>query len=177
MTQAHFQLAALNQATLFTFNFDPLLELARYQMLNGDSSDPDLTGLRSAVVPGYGTPPDVSKIYHVHGWIDPDGLCGGSFVLTKSQYFELFSRRGEVPNQLLDRVLTSGGAVLIVGMSLADPNLRRQLYLRSRNQVSDSTEIYMMSCVLFPSHLSILSAGHGHGSSRSISWGSAPNHG
>jgi hypothetical protein len=32
--------------------------------------------------------------------------------------------------------------VLIVGMSLADVNLRRHLYLRASNRISDSTEIY-----------------------------------
>ncbi len=57
-------------------------------------------------------------------------------------YFELFSRQGQRPNQMLEHALTSGGAVLILGMSLADVNLRRHLYLRSLSRISDSTEIY-----------------------------------
>ena len=142
LTQVHWQLAAMDRATLFTTNFDPLLELARYRMHGGTSDDPDFAAYRSANAPPLGTEPNPEKIYHVHGWIDPDGICGGSFVLTEAQYFELFSRQGQRPNQILDYVLTSGGAVLILGMSLADVNLRRHLYLRSRNPISDSTEIY-----------------------------------
>ncbi|MBV9937906.1 MAG: SIR2 family protein, partial [Acidobacteriaceae bacterium] len=142
LTQVHWQLASMDRATLFTTNFDPLLELARYRMNGGSSDDPDFAPYRSAHSPRLGTELDPQKVYHVHGWIDPDGICGGSFVLTESQYFELFSRQGQRPNQILDYVLTSGGAVLILGMSLADVNLRRHLYLRSRNRISDSTEIY-----------------------------------
>lgn len=138
----HRQLAAMDRATLFTTNFDPLLELARYQIRGGSSNDPDLSQYRSANPPPPGTEPNPERVYHVHGWIDPDGMCGGSFVLTESQYFELFSRQAQRPNQMLDYTLTSGGAVLIVGMSLADANLRRHLYLRSRNRITDSTEIY-----------------------------------
>lgn len=142
LTQVHLQLTAMDRAATFTMNFDPLLELARYRASGGQSKDPDLTPYRSANPPVKGTAPDTSKIYHVHGWIDPDGICGGSFVLTESQYFELFSRQAQRPNQMLDYVLTSGGAVLILGMSLADVNLRRQLYMRANNRISDSTEIY-----------------------------------
>ena len=142
LTQVHWQLAAMNKAALFTTNFDPLLEIARYRAGGGTGEEPDLETFRSANPPTHGTDPDTSKVYHVHGWIDPDGMCGGSFVLTESQYFELFSRQGQRPNQMLDYALTAGGAVLILGMSLADVNLRRHLYLRSLNRISDSTEIY-----------------------------------
>ena len=142
LTQVHWQLAAMDKAALFTTNFDPLLEIARYRAGGGSIEEPDLEAFRSANPPAYGTDPDNRKVYHVHGWIDPDGICGGSFVLTESQYFELFSRQGQRPNQMLDYALTAGGAVLILGMSLADVNLRRHLYLRSLNRVSDSTEIY-----------------------------------
>ncbi|MBV8828567.1 MAG: SIR2 family protein [Acidobacteriaceae bacterium] len=138
----HRQLAAMDNAAIFTTNFDPLLELAKYHLNGGTGTDPDLTPLRAANPPQRGTSPDKNRVYHVHGWIDPDGICGGSFVLTESQYFELFSRQAQRPNQMLEYALTSGGAVLILGMSLADVNLRRHLYLRSRNRVSDSTEIY-----------------------------------
>ncbi len=142
LTQVHWQLAAMDKATLFTTNFDPLLELARYRVRGGTSDDPDLHMFRSANPPADRSEPDTNRVYHVHGWIDPDGICGGSFVLTESQYFELFSRQGQRPNQMLEYALTSGGAVLILGMSLADVNLRRHLYLRSLSRISDSTEIY-----------------------------------
>lgn len=142
LTQVHLQLTAMDRATVFTMNFDPLLELARYRANGGHSKEPDLTPYRSANPPQKGAAPDTSKVYHVHGWIDPDGICGGSFVLTESQYFELFSRQAQRPNQMLDYALTSGGAVLILGMSLADVNLRRQLYMRANSRISDSTEIY-----------------------------------
>lgn len=142
LTQVHWQLAAMNKAALFTTNFDPLLELARYRVEGGTALEPDLQEFRSANPPRVGTEPEGGRVYHVHGWIDPDGICGGSFILTESQYFELFSRRGERPNQMLEYALTSGGAVLILGMSLADVNLRRHLYLRSLSRISDSTEIY-----------------------------------
>lgn len=142
ITQVHSQLTAMDRAAIFTMNFDPLLELARYRASGGETKEPDLTPYRSANPPLKGLTPDTSKIYHVHGWIDPDGICGGSFVLTESQYFELFSRQAQRPNQMLDYALTSGGAVLILGMSLADVNLRRQLYMRANSRISDSTEIY-----------------------------------
>ncbi|MFL6417381.1 MAG: SIR2 family protein [Bryobacteraceae bacterium] len=142
LTPVHLQLTAMDRAAIFTMNFDPLLELARYRATGGQSREPDLTPYRSANPPLKGTAPDTGKIYHVHGWIDPDGICGGSFVLTESQYFELFSRQAQRPNQMLDYALTSGGAVLILGMSLADVNLRRQLYMRANSRISDSTEIY-----------------------------------
>ena len=142
LTPVHRQLTAMDRATIFTMNFDPLLELARYRATGGESKEPDLTPYRSANPPLKGTAPERDVVYHVHGWIDPDGICGGSFVLTESQYFELFSRQAQRPNQMLDYVLTSGGAVLILGMSLADVNLRRQLYMRANNRISDSTEIY-----------------------------------
>ena len=142
LTQVHQQLAAMDRVAIFTTNFDPLLELARYRAQGGTAKDPDVAPFRSAYAPAVGTEPEPGKVYHVHGWIDPDGICGGSFVLTESQYFELFSRQGQRPNQILEYALTSGGALLILGMSLADVNLRRHLYLRARNRVSDSTEIY-----------------------------------
>ena len=142
LTQVHWQLAAMEKAALFTTNFDPLLELARYRVMGGTADEPDLHSFRSANPPPAGTTLNTGHVYHVHGWIDPDGICGGSFVLTESQYFELFSRQGQRPNQMLEYALTSGGAVLILGMSLADVNLRRHLYLRSLSRISDSTEIY-----------------------------------
>lgn len=142
LTQVHWQVAGFENTAVFTTNFDPLLELARYRAGGGTAAEPDVSRFRTANPPRTGTEPDRSKIYHVHGWIDPDGICGGSFVLTESQYFELFSRQGQRPNQMLDYALTAGGAVLVLGMSLADVNLRRHLYLRSNNRISDSTEIY-----------------------------------
>jgi NAD-dependent SIR2 family protein deacetylase len=96
-TQLHWQLAAMDRAAVFTTNFDPLLELARFRAAGGESRDPDLTPFRTASPPAKGTDPDKKRVYHVHGWIDPDGICGGSFVLTESQYFELFSRQAQRP--------------------------------------------------------------------------------
>lgn len=67
-------------------------------------------------------------VRHIHGWLDPDGHADGTFVLTESHYIALQSAAGASPNRDLAELLEGEGAVLIVGMSLADPNLRRLLY-------------------------------------------------
>ncbi len=69
LTQVHWQLAAMDKAALFTTNFDPLLELARYRVGGGTLQDPDLQAFRSANPPAFAAEPTSGKVYHVHGWI------------------------------------------------------------------------------------------------------------
>lgn len=121
------QLAAMaDRAGLYTTNYDPLLELGLAQ-LHGSARPADdwqrfRAGPETMLRPG---------VRHLHGWLDPDGHAGGTFVLTESHYIALQSAAGASPNQDLAELLEGEGAVLIVGMSLADPNLRRLLYLRA----------------------------------------------
>jgi hypothetical protein len=120
------QLAAMaDRARLHTTNYDPLLELGLAQ-LHGDAHPSNWRRFRAG--------PEATQgpcVRHIHGWLDPDGHAGGTFVLTESHYIALQSAAGASPNRDLADLLEGEGAVLIVGMSLGDPNLRRLLYLRA----------------------------------------------
>ena len=134
----HYQIAAMSKAGVFTTNYDPLLELGLAKLL--DDNDPQL-GLHNdgwqryrKVFRGTNITKSVNErvcVYHVHGWVDPGGRYGGPFVLTEGQYFKLFEDPRSVVNRSLRTILTARGAVLMVGMSLSDTNLRRILYQQS----------------------------------------------
>jgi len=121
------QLAAMaDRAGIHTTNYDPLLELGLAQLHGSTRPSEDWQRFRAGPEP---TPQPCVR--HIHGWLDPDGHAGGTFVLTESHYIALQSAAGASPNRDLAGLLEGEGAVLIVGMSLADPNLRRLLYLRA----------------------------------------------
>ncbi len=123
------QLAAMStQARTYTTNYDPLLELARLRLEDPRVAAGDAAWRRFRHGIGRAGP---GLIRHIHGWVDPDGTWGGTFVLTESQYIELQNAPGAAPNRDVSEILDGEGAVLIVGMSLADQNLRRILYRRS----------------------------------------------
>jgi hypothetical protein len=123
------QLAAMApRSRTYTTNYDPLLELALLRLHQPDAAAEDGGWRKFREGPrGDGT----GLVRHVHGWVDPDGHWGGTFVLTESQYIELQNAPTAQPNRDVAEILDGEGAVLIVGMSLADPNLRRLLYRRS----------------------------------------------
>ncbi|HET7500824.1 MAG TPA: SIR2 family protein [Kofleriaceae bacterium] len=121
------QLASMaDRAGIYTTNYDPLLELGLAQLHGNARPSDDWQRFRAGPEP---TPRPCVR--HIHGWVDPDGHAGGTFVLTESQYIALQSAAGASPNRDLAGLLEGEGAVLIVGMSLGDPNLRRLLYLRA----------------------------------------------
>ena len=121
------QLAAMaDRAGIYTTNYDPLLELGLAQLHGSARSSDDWQRFRAGP-----EPMPRPRVRHIHGWLDPDGHAGGTFVLTESHYIALQSAAGASPNRDLAELLEGEGAVLIVGMSLGDPNLRRLLYLRA----------------------------------------------
>lgn len=121
-----YQLASMaNRAKIFTTNYDPILELGLARLQGFEPPHKHWQQFRD------GSPDVTSRVRHIHGWLDPDGYWGGSFVLTESQYIALQSSAEATPNRDMIELLDSEGAVLIVGMSLTDANLRRLLYQRS----------------------------------------------
>ena len=128
------------QAEVYTTNFDSLLELAYLQIASArKNQEVDLSQLYSWH--GFrcttGQPGTKQKVKHLHGWVDPDGGASGSLIFSDTSYQELFTNPEEEANKLLS-FLEAAGATLIVGMSLADPNLRRLLYLRRKHHVDRS---------------------------------------
>lgn len=120
------QLAAMAScASIYTTNYDPILELALAKL--NDANPPYQNWRRFR---GGGSNRDAPQVRHIHGWVDPDGHWGGAFILAESQYIALQSASTAAPNRDLSEILDGEGAVLIVGMSLNDPNLRRLLYQR-----------------------------------------------
>lgn len=144
----HHEIAAMREAVVFTTNFDPLLELG-LALLNPQGPLPPSE--RAAKIRQYRRSTESgdlknilserSLIHHVHGWIDPDGSHGGEFVFTEAQYFELYQEPKIGVNQVLQRLLETEGTVLVLGMSLSDPNLRRMLYWKSRNALSSGAKV------------------------------------
>jgi hypothetical protein len=125
LTDAQRQLAAMSSnAPLLTTNFDPLLEMSIADL----KGSPKWERYRKA--PGAGVGAFTKGVVeHVHGWIDPDGGSGGHLILTESDYFNLAANDREPANRRLRTLFEKSGAVLIVGMSMQDPNIRRLLYV------------------------------------------------
>jgi hypothetical protein len=142
---AHLSLTALARRTrpdfLFTTNFDPLLELALATPPGGgrpgDWRRHRLDGARSR---------GVSRVAHLHGWVDPDGTASPFVVLTESDYLELAAGGGGVINRQWRSLINGEGALLVLGMSLNDPNLRRFLHTRRRRQKDSRTGVI---CAVF----------------------------
>ncbi len=139
----HCQLGALALGSknpgsfLFTTNYDPMVELALAYLMPGSN-------WRHFRRYGVGVEAESADgrplIHHVHGWVDPDGDSGGTVVLTETHYLELQRENQADPNRLLQRLLTDEGSLLIVGMSLADPNLKRLLYVRKRDELRPANQ-------------------------------------
>lgn len=125
LTDTQHQLAAMSSnAPLLTTNFDPLLEMAIADLKGSlkweryrKTPRADARAFTKGVVE------------HVHGFIEPDGSTGGHLILTESDYFNLAANDREPANRRLRALFERPGAVLIVGMSMQDPNIRRLLYV------------------------------------------------
>jgi hypothetical protein len=128
----HRHLAAIaDRADLYTTNFDPLIELA-IDRLRGRGGE--WQRYRRACEPGFKVDGKRPLVHHVHGWLDEDGAPGGTVILTDAQYFALQQDPRLGANLALTGILEAKGAVLIIGMSFTDSNLRRLIYWRSQQQ-------------------------------------------
>jgi SIR2-like domain len=120
-------------------NFDPLLGLA-IATLRGDW-ETWRNYRRAAFDSTYFLP---GKVEHVHGWLDPGGRSGGDLVLTEGDYFELARNANHPANKRLRLLFANPGAALVVGMSLADVNIRRLLYLLSKKPLTKNSAVYLV---------------------------------
>jgi len=127
----HKQLAALGRSgkrEVYTTNFDPLLERA-WATIAGNPSDWKRFRHTKGAAEG---------VHHLHGWLDPDGDAGGKLVLTETSYLEILRDPTSDINANWKQLFDNDHTVLIVGMSLADPNLRRVLHLRRSMKLRDA---------------------------------------
>ncbi len=140
----HMELAAMaakaKGRVLHTLNYDPLLEMALAYL------DPATRGDFRAHYEAYRRPTDPARpqspsselrVDHVHGWVEwlddhqlPPGMPShrGPLILTESHYQALAAEPNAPINRTLDQLLE--GELLVVGLSLSDPNLKRLLYKR-----------------------------------------------
>ncbi len=125
-------LARPNKDLLFTTNYDPLLERAISE-LGGNKEWAQYRYPPSARQRVKAKP----RVNHLHGWIDDRGDVGGTLVLTETSYLGLFADKRAAPNKDVKKLLMGNSPVLVVGMSLADPNLRRLL---DRRRLSPSLD-------------------------------------
>ncbi|MEZ5402155.1 MAG: SIR2 family protein [Bryobacteraceae bacterium] len=136
----HRQIASMSKALLFTTNYDPLLELALLRVREGVRLQPgtrndDWKKFRESVSWDQKTSYEKGKVYHIHGCVEPSGTTLGQCIFTEGHYFEL-ARNSSLPaNRTLLDILQGDGVLLIVGMSLADSNLRRLLYQRRKEDI------------------------------------------
>jgi ribosomal protein L39E len=138
------QVAALARASknpadfLYTTNFDPLLELAVAELSERDARRVEWRDLRE---PRHTTQPKrrgssklipLPTVHHLHGWVDIGGAAHSNpIILAEHQYLDLLLDQRSYPSKIYKRLFADDKAsVLIVGMSLADPNLRRFLHAR-----------------------------------------------
>lgn len=127
ITALQYQLAAMSRACrMTTLNFEPMLELARSSLELRGGNLLDWQSLRA--VPKCDHLPERGQIEHLHGWLDPDGRRSSTLILTEKHYFDLTDDASAAVNSRLESLMTQDGAVLTVGLSWADYNLRRMLY-------------------------------------------------
>lgn len=132
------QLAAMALARprrdlLFTTNYDPLLERAIAELRGA----PEEWARHRYPVGGKQRAQVVPRVHHLHGWVDERGEVGGTLVLTETSYLGLFAERHAAPNRDLKKLLMGNAPLLVLGMSLADPNLRRLLDRRRVERMLD----------------------------------------
>jgi|SRR5665213_1712056 len=137
----HRQLAAMNRAKIFTTNYDPLIELA-FARVRDDiriQIDTDSTAWQEYIVSIESQSFDTKHVYHLHGYVDPEGDRKGDCVLTEGHYFQLAENQKWNANRILLNALDGDGVLLILGMSLNDRNLKRLLYEGTRTDIKQRT--------------------------------------
>ncbi|MCB1163650.1 SIR2 family protein [bacterium] len=138
---------------VYTTNFDPLIEMAIERAVTG-------TGRSSDRWRDYRLPlaksqrkksPGLLGVQHLHGWVDPPGTgggrpsVGGTLVITETHYMELLRQQSAEPNRQAEDLLGGERAILIVGMSLLDPNIRRLLYRRRVDRLrTGGDDVYLV---------------------------------
>jgi len=135
-TALHRQIAAMNHAKVYTTNYDPLLEIA--MLRRSGAAEIKLRHKQSGWT-AFDEKQDL--VAHLHGYVDPSEKVAGSgkIVIADSHYYQLALETEASANHCWHELMT-GGKVLILGMSLADPNLRRILYRQS----ADQSDIYLL---------------------------------
>jgi hypothetical protein len=133
------QLAAMALARprsdlLFTTNYDPLLERAIAELRGA----PEEWARHRYPTSGKQRARATPRVNHLHGWVDERGEVGGTLVLTETSYLGLFADRRARPNLDLKKLLMGNAPLLVIGMSLADPNLRRLLDRRRVERMLDA---------------------------------------
>lgn len=164
-SELQFQLASMTLESvyptnfLYTTNFDPLLEVALAKIesrkktpnLNFDPTPPSLPWRKFVFPrpqdPRYQKPKtQLAKVTHIHGYLDSDGTSSGDVVLTESDLQAITSEVGSSKSRTMLRALFSAqGHVLILGASLSDLHLRRQLFLRRKEGLDgNGSQVYAM---------------------------------
>jgi hypothetical protein len=142
---SHYQIAVMrDNAAIYTTNFDPLLEMAVAAVNGVDIESGERLWRHYRQPEGARFRRDQAKgnpVVHLHGWLDPGGETGEPVILRESQYQELAQKSDARANIELRRVL-EGGATLIIGMSLGDPNLRRLFYFLGQTTLSEQAGIW-----------------------------------
>ncbi len=144
----HRQIAAMVRSVIFTANYDPLLELAMLRIRKGVRNRPgqendqwrEYLKATGTFEPGGYSP---EKIHHIHGFVEPNGDRVGQCVFTEGHYYELAANQKLPANQTVLDILQGDGELVILGMSLSDPNVRRLLYERQKNSLK-TKEVYVV---------------------------------
>jgi hypothetical protein len=140
LTDTQHQLAAMSSnIPLLTTNFDPLLEMAIADLKGSPDWECYMTTPRAGVRAF-----TRGVVDHIHGWIDPEGGTGGHLILTESDYFNLAANDREPANRRLRALFERPGAVLIVGMSMQDPNIRRLLYVLRSDETAGLPPVFLV---------------------------------
>lgn len=134
LTTVQRQLACMERVTAYyTTNFDTTLEVALAAVRETAAEwemyrQPEAIGFERLK-------PATTSVIHIHGWLDPDGGYSNPIVLTEAHYIQLTIKPESYPNKRLTEAVSAesgaASALLVVGMSLSDPNLRRMIYLLS----------------------------------------------
>jgi len=104
-------------AGLYTFNYDDLLQDALEA----------LHGVRPATVTR-GIPPHEAHVVHLHGFLPPGATTAqGTIILSEKDYLRGVNSWAD---RKLEDLFDSQKDVLLVGLSLGDPRLRRLLFRR-----------------------------------------------
>lgn len=148
LTTVQRQLACMERVTsYYTTNFDTTLELALATVRETAAM---WEQYRQPEAIGFERRKDATtSVTHIHGWLDPDGRHSQPIVLTEAHYVQLTIQPESYPNKKLTEAVSaesgSSFALLVVGMSLSDPNLRRMIYLLSGDMMGRTmADIYVI---------------------------------
>ncbi len=125
---AHASRASPGVSTFVTFNYDDLIERA-ISAIRDDLAD-DFESICDVSEPKKGV-----RIYHLHGMFGNEGTPKGTIVLSEKDY--LNDADGWASRKLTD-LLQEKKVLLLVGLSMSDPRLRRLIYETKRSTAPTS---------------------------------------